>query len=128
VADFVKLAATAKRLIDANGRTVTVVQQGNTPADSDKPWRSADATNRASVTGKAVFVSTEPGSLGAQWINRENVKNSDQVAFFAANNDGGKTLEDFDLIVDGSINWKITRAQLLAPADTRLLYVFEVDR
>lgn len=126
MADFVKLAATAERLINANGRTVTVVQQGNTPADVDKPWRSATTTARASVSGKAVFVSSS--DLGYVVNNPDNVKRAEQVALFSANDDGGRSLEDFDLIVDGSVNWKITHAEVLAPADTRIMYLFEVNR
>jgi len=128
VANFTKLAATAKRLIDANGRTVTITKQGSVPANSNQPWRGQNSTIAGSVTGTAVFVSTEPGSLGIQWLNPDNTKRGDQVAFFAANNDGGKELETYDTITDGDKVWKIVRAQLLAPADTRLIYIFEVAR
>lgn len=124
--DFVKLAATAKRLIDANGRTVTVRKQGSTPVDPAKPWRGQSTPEADSVTGKAVFVS--PSDLGYVVENQDNVKRADQVALFSANDDGGKALETFDTIVDGSVEWKILRTEVLKPADTRLIYQFEVSK
>ncbi len=126
MADFVALAATAERLIEANGRSVTVTKQGATAADPNKPWRTTPTPVAGSVTGLAVFVA--PSSLGYVVENVDNVKRAEQVALFAANNDGGSTLEDFDVIIDGGTTWKILRAEVLQPASTRLLYMFEVSR
>ena len=42
--------------------------------------------------------------------------------------DGGYTLENFDLLVDGSVNWKIVHTEVLSPGSTRLIYMFEVVR
>lgn len=123
MADFTRLAATAKRLIEKNGRSVTVIKQGKTPTDATKPWRGQDTTHLASVTGKAVFV--QP-SKAIQ--NIDQLKRAEQVAYFAAANDSGQTLETFDLIKDGSTLWKILRAELLQPATKKLLYQFEVAR
>ena len=130
MANFIKLAATVKRLIDKNGRTVTITKQGKTPTVAAQPWRgqSANPTVLDTVSGKAVFVSTEPGSLGAQWMNRDNTKRSDQVAFFSATDAGTVALETYDTITDAGSQWKIVRAQRLKPGDTSLLFVFEVDR
>jgi hypothetical protein len=134
VADFVALAATAARLIAENGRTITLQQLGNTPADSAKPWRGpADPESpvRASVTGPAVFAADKVRqsivwSL-AQSFN-DGVKNPAQVCLFAATNDDGLDLTQFDQIVDGTTTWRIMRAELLQPADTKILYAFEVTR
>jgi hypothetical protein len=126
VVDFTKSAATAKRLIDANGRTVTVAKRGNNPQDSDKPWRGQADYDIATVSGKAVFVNSS--DLGYSVLDEDNVKRSVKVALFAASNDGGEELETFDEIRDGNVKWQITKAELLAPADTRVLYAFEVER
>lgn len=124
MADFTKLAATAKRLIEKNGRTVTVQQQAVTAADASMPWRATPTPAAVSVTGKAVFV--DSASLGITYVNEDNVKRGVQVALFAASNDGNNELEAFDTIEDGTRTWKITNAEVLQPADTRLLYMFEV--
>jgi hypothetical protein len=123
VADFTRLAATAERLIEKNGRTVTVTKQGKTPTDSTKPWRGLSTPGVASVTGKAVFV--EPSKLQR---NEDNVKRAEQGVYFAANNDGGQALETFDTLLDGASTWKILSAELLKPASKKLLYIFAVAR
>jgi hypothetical protein len=121
VANFTKLAATALRLINANGRTVTIVHQGNTPTDPTKPWRGEDTTVRASVTGTGVFTSLEA-------LNPDNTKREGQMLLFAASADESNDLEEFDQVVDGARYWKIVRAEVIGPADTRVLYKFEVSR
>lgn len=126
MADFSALAATAQRLIDANGREVSVVKRGSYAQDTDKPWRATDDYPETVVTGKAVFVSGS--DLGHNVRDAENVRRADKVALFAADNDGGNHLEEFHVIVDGDAEWKITNAEVLQPADTRLLYLFEVER
>lgn len=129
MADFTKLAATAKRLIDANGRTVTLTKQGvDDSGDVTKPWRTVATPAADSVTGAGVFVATEPGKLGAQWFNPDNLKRGDQIMFFAALNDEGKNLQEFDTVTDDGTVWKIVHTQLLSPATTKLLYQFQVRR
>jgi hypothetical protein len=122
VADFIKLALTAKRLIDANGRQVTLIKYGNAPQDQDKPWRGRSEYHEAEVVGYAAFV---PSS---SIKNANSVKREVSFALFAADDDGGHELETFDAIDDDGIIWKIIRTELIAPASTRVLYKFEVTR
>lgn len=124
--DFLRLAATAQRLIDENGRIVMVIKSGKNPQDSDKPWRGQATYNEASVSGKAVFVNSS--DLGYTVRDEQNVKRSVKVALFAAQSDGDYDLESFDVIEDGDVKWRIVQAQVLAPASTRILYMFEVAR
>ena len=130
--DFVALRATAKRLIDANSRPVTITRLGNNPStDDQKPWRSDNRPVIASVTGGATFVADKARG-GVVWsLAREVVdgmKTDNSVALFAAANDNGENLEEFDEITDGSTVWRILRTELLQPAADRILYVFEVAR
>lgn len=126
MADFAKLAAAAQRLINANGRTVVVAKLGSTPQDTDQPWRGQSDYGATLVTGKAVFVSER--DLGYTVRDEDNVRRPDKVALFAAADDGGHELETFDEIRDGSVVWRIMKVGVLAPADTRLIYMFEVTR
>lgn len=126
MADFTKLATTAKRLIEKNGRSVVVVKRGKQPQDTDQPWRGQTNFPEAEVSGLAVFV--DSSDLGYTVMDEENVKRSVKVALFAAANDGSNNLETFDEIRDGDVKWQISKAEVLAPADTRLLYMFEVKR
>jgi hypothetical protein len=59
MADYVRLAATAKRLVESNGRPVSFVRLQDAPADPDKPWRGAADPRTppaATVAGAAVAV------------------------------------------------------------------------
>jgi len=122
VADLVKLAATAKRLIGANGRQIKLVKFGSAAADDSKPWRGRREYHKAEVTGYAVQV---PEST---MTNEDGVKRLDDFFLFAANDDGGHDLRTFDAIEDGGWVWKIVKVRLLDPGSTRILYEFEVER
>lgn len=127
MADFVKLAATAKRLIDKSGRSVTLVKYGNAPQDSDQPWRGQKTYHEVEVTGKAVFVpKTQIITNFAEIV--DGVQHEGEYALFAADDDGGYDLEGFDAIIDRGKAWRIGKTELIAPADKRVLYLFEVKR
>lgn len=125
MADFAKLRKTAERLIEKNGRTVTLTRNGSTPTDAVKEWRGQSTPVVETVAGIGVFVSSE---MGKRVDNIADVKRIRQVCLFAAANDGGKQLETFDTITDGALTWRIVGAELLAPASTRMIYQFEVER
>lgn len=120
-------SALAKRLIDKNGRPITIVNLGETPADPTKPWRgAADARAEATeVPGTGAFVTGAPGELG---ITFENGAPDSQVVLFPAADDDGETLEDFDEIVDGSTRWRIVETKILQPGTTRFIYAFLVEQ
>ncbi|MCP4897716.1 MAG: hypothetical protein GY906_12150 [bacterium] len=120
--DFIKLAATAQRLINANGRSVSIVKHGKTPSDMNKPWRGESTPVIATVTGIASFVPMQ------QIENNDGVRRGTDYALFAADDDGGNELEDFDVIIDGGVTWQILDAKLINPASKRIMYQFEVKR
>lgn len=127
--DFVALAAIAERLITENGRAVTVVKLNQGSDDTAKPWRGvADprATPVATVTGNGVFV--ELSSLSELGIQASDDKRVEKVVMFAANDDDGNNLLTFDELIDDTERWKIVASQVLQPADTKILYFFEVGR
>lgn len=124
--NYAALATTVKRLIDANGRDIRLVQQGQNPTDSTKPWRGQAEFPRAEVLGKGVFVSS--GDLGHVLRNVEGLKNADKVMLFAAKDDLSLSLEEFDVVADGESLWSIGHAEVLQPGGTRLLYMFGLNR
>lgn len=123
MADFSRLAATAQRLIAANGRPITVVKFGSTPADDAKPWRGRREYHEAEVTGAGAFVPESMAEDAADAVRRRS-----DFVLFAAENDGGHDLRTFDAIEDGDLTWKIIKVTLVAPAATRIIYEFEVAR
>ena len=128
--DFTKLAATATRLVSANGRSVTFAQLDTTPADSSKPWRG-DATPRTSyaATSSQTAVFVPPGGvqqLGLGFLKEELVERAQQIMILSATSDD---LQDFDEVIDddGS-KWKIEFVEVLRPASTKVLNFVGVRR
>ena len=122
MADF---EALAKKLIDANGRTVSIIQLNDTPPNPAQPWRGvADPTSgQTAVTGKGVFVQLGGSNLG---INFRESDPDDQVLMFPAADDQGFPLEDFDEVLDNTERWKIKETQVLKPGNARYMYFFRV--
>ena len=143
MADFVKAAATAKRLIEANGRSVTFFKLNRTAADPTKPWRGptldADPTSAlegSKVTAKAAFVPASGSGFGRDARDRTTaaqrqeggaggtlVRDIKQIALVAASSmPSGTDLELFDAMRDGDRVWKIQFANILAPATTDIIW------
>lgn len=124
------LANRAADIIKANGREVTFVKLDNTPADADKPWRSAadPRANATRVTVPAVFVASV-SNLGFAVDFEELLKSSEQVAWVAPGAAFENDLSNFDEIIDEDDSvWKITTAALLKPASISIMYMFGLNR
>lgn len=120
--------ALAKRLIDANGRSITIVQLAKTAQDPSRPWRGPTnprAPALRSVTGFGCFVPLGGSDLGVTFPDDAP---GTQVLLFPAADDLGLPLEDFDEIIDGSARWAISNVQVLQPGAKRLLYYFLVQK
>lgn len=127
--DQVKLAATAERLIEANGRSATFRKRDRTPENASQPWRGPDkvptAPDGASVTAIACFVPAGNTSfLGEGRLVAADLSDRfDQVCLVAHDSlPTGTRLEDFSTVEDDSRAWKIARAELLQPGGTRMIY------
>lgn len=127
MANLVRLAATAARLIEENGRSVTVVKHGAYSQDSEKPWRGQSTYPEAAVTGFAAFV-PKTQLVGTFAMQEEGILRESEYALFAADSDEGYNLEGFDAIVDRDVTWRIMKTEVLAPGTKRVLYLFEVTR
>lgn len=127
--DYAEIAADALELVTEAGRSVTLVELNNTPADAQKPWRGATDPRlvpTATLAVPAVFV--EPSS--AQWLGlhleiSDFVKKSSQIAIVASTAD----LKSYNEIIDtDSTRWRITGMEQLKPASTSLLYFIGLTR
>lgn len=122
--DYTANAATALRLIEKFGRTVTIDKLDRTAADPSAPQDGpADPhVPTASVTPKAVMV--EPSSLNQV---DDRLKRVTKVAYVA----GSATAQDlrtFTRITDGSDRYRIDWVDALEPGDTVLLYTIGLVR
>lgn len=124
--DFTALAATAKRLVEANGRSVTLYRQSRTPAAAGQPWRGPDLTSPDDTEAVTMaFVPASGAGLGKMLVDRDGnlVRALDQVGLLAATSAGTFVVEEGDAVVDGSTVWRVVVVETLRPASTALLYV-----
>jgi len=135
VADFVKLAATAKRLVEKNARTVRLVKLNRTPSSSSEPWRGSDAapatgTGGATLPAKACFVPASGSGLGKLVFDLTGRLETafEQIGLVASNSVGGADLSGFDQVVDDNSVWKIEARGELRPASKSLLWVLGLKR
>lgn len=131
--DYVKLAETAKRLIEANGRTITFVREAETREDPLKPWDGPGSDIAAPPTEVPLYgVFVPPNTvrqfgvtaLGQGTEFNDVIAFSEQIAIvFPETHD----LRTFTHIID-SERWGIIGLQVLKPADTQLLAFVAVRR
>jgi hypothetical protein len=121
--DYVKLASMAKRLIDADGRSVTFTGNSGTPTVASKPWGAQTAAGEPLVTF-AVFVPPSSiqqfglAALGQGTQFEELVTFSDFVGIFFP---GTTDIRQFSHVVDDTETFGITGLQILKPGDVQLL-------
>lgn len=117
--DFTRLAATATRLIAADGRDMTIVKESRDPADPSKPWRGNDEGGviERPVTGAVTRYCEKE-------IDGEAIKIGDCKIWIGV--EAGYALETFDYIDDGDVRWSIQDVKVIKPADTVVAYRFQV--
>jgi hypothetical protein len=123
--NYVRAAATAKRLIEANGRYVTLFRKDKTAADTSKPWRGPIGSSDEEVgTVKAVFYPIE------EYDEKEGlVRRAEEKVMIAHDSlPIPEDLEDIDHMVDNGKIYKVITASPLGPGSVRVAYEFVVKR
>jgi hypothetical protein len=123
--NYVSLAATAKRLIEANGRNVTFSIKGETPLMPDKPWRGNDPAGDNSFVAKAVIIPFEESDTEGSLVRR-----GDARMFVAATSAtvAGKSMREVDSVLDGTELWKVVDVNDITPGPTSVLYELHIRR
>lgn len=127
--DYVKLAATAERLIAKSGRAITLVKFDRTVETPTKPWRGAEEPRGSNATETpTVGVFVEPSSatkLGMSAEVTDLLKRSQQMIMLSTQVD----ISAYNEVVDSdSTRWKIIGMEKLRPGETTLLYFVGVKR
>lgn len=119
--NYTKFAALALKLITANGRDLTITLRPRTPADATKPWDGPNVAASTSVIVKGVLgqdMQSDPkGDL---------VRDGNEVAYIAAAATDPAFVEDYDVLTDGTQSWKIASVEIVAPGNTRVLYILKL--
>lgn len=127
--DAVKLAATALRLLNDNGRSVTFIQHDTTPEIAAQPWDGPAAprtTPASTLVLSAVFAHPRfVDRLGLTIEVDDLIRRSEQIMIVSQ---GTNDLSIFQEVLDGTTYWKITGVEILRPGDTTLLGFVGVRR
>ncbi len=127
--NYSRLAATADRLIKANGKNVTFKRQSQTPADSNKPWRGAGA-HQEDLTIACVAVVVPNDEID----DKEAMRRGDSTAYIAASTFGnGDPFSAADLVTidtmvdDEGYTWHVHGVKIINPGSMRVLYTAELE-
>lgn len=120
--NYENLANTAERLIEENGRDLTLIKGSETVADPTKPWREDLVAGETRFTIKGVIVRYDNEDIDGTLIKR-----GDRQALVAHNSvedesTGSVIIEKFDRVLDGGVDWKIIEVTSWEPGDTRIFY------
>ena len=133
--NYVALAATAKRLIEANGRLVTLFKRDRDPAVAGQPWRGPDLIPTPPdgiILGpiRVAFVPASGSGFGKMLFDGETnlAVKIDQVGIMATVSAADLSvseadIEKMDSLLDGTEVLKIVSKGHLKPADTSLIFL-----
>lgn len=118
---FLKLA---KRLISKHGRSVTFYKLSNTIANAAKPWEGAAAAVETGATVATAVFLPHAGELELGKVVKDmEVFHTAEQMLLVAPPASGVNLEDYHLVVDGTVRWKLDVIRTVKPASLTILYV-----
>ncbi len=127
--DFVRLLATAQRLISESGRSIQLVKLDSTPADPTKPWDGPTDPRTGTTTLTLDGVAVDPTSaarLGLVSMTDDLMKRSEQIYIVAAG--ANVDLDVFNEVNDEGKTWKIEGVRTLRPGKVTVLSYIGVRR
>jgi hypothetical protein len=138
--DYVKLAATALKLIEKNGRAVTLVKLSEVPANASEPWKGpasasvsvgepgALGAGKVGIEVIACFVSFSDTDLAELFGPANGVRRGQKTVFVAGDSVAPEELRSFDRLIDGADVWSIESVDTLRPGDVSLLHYLVLTR
>lgn len=127
--DYANMLLVAERLVEANGRTVTVTREDRTPADPAKPWEGqADPGTDSALALLAVLLEYDTDEVDGTVIERSDMRAL--VAAKSADDAAGAAVDltTYDHLDDGADHWRIVGARKVKPGAVVLLYDLQLRR
>ena len=127
--DYVSFQNLAERLIETNGRVLSLVRrdQGNL-IDPAKPWRGSTEAAEIVVVVKGVFIEFEKEDFDGTLVRRGDKRVL--IAAKSVTDEGGSAsnlkIEDYDHILDATTRWKIITVELIEPGPLRIMFDLQV--
>ena len=127
--DYVSFQNLAERLIEANGRDLSLVRRDqDNPVDPAKPWRGSTEAATITVVVKGVFVDFEKQDFDGSLVRRGDKRVL--IAAKSVTDEGGSAanlkIEDYDHVLDAGVRWKIITTELVEPGPLRILFDLQV--
>ncbi len=123
--NFANLKALAERLVEANGRNLTLVRrdQGNL-VDPTEPWRGSTEAAEISFVVKGVFTEFEKEDIDGSLVRRgdKRVLIADQSVIDESGGASNLKIEDYDHILDDGVRWKILSVENIQPGPIKIFY------
>lgn len=130
--DYAALAVTARSLVEANGRQVTLRRLEDAPSDVSKPWRGpTNPASPADATATPSGVAVPPSSLvtlGMTTSDSDLVKRSSSIFIITPVSGETEDYSTFHELVDDGEPFRIVAVEKLRPANVTLLYFIGVAR
>lgn len=128
--DYDKMALVAERLVTENGRTISLIRQGETPTDTAKPWNGSSGVETVvDVPGiqllpnaVRVFGLSALGDAG----KLDGLISISELVYVIFQ--GEEDLKQFTFVRDGGVDYQIEATQALKPANKTLLGFVVVRR
>lgn len=122
--DWTSVINLANRLIERNGRPVQFVQNTQTVADTDKPWRNTAAEGDDVIqTLNAVFVPDGSG-LGFEAKDMNLFREAEQICIVAPELGSTYDLAEYHQVVEAnSRRWRFSGVKKLQPGLVPLLWI-----
>lgn len=131
--DYVSFRLLAERLINENGRLLTLQREDQVnPVVVAEPWRAADpvGANIVSLPVLGAFIEYEKEDFDGSLVRRGDkrvlvaAKDTEDVRTGTENID----VEDFDTLLDGAEVWKIITVEVIEPGPLRIMYDLQVRK
>jgi hypothetical protein len=127
--DYVAFRSLAERLIEANGRDLSLVRrdQGN-PTDPAKPWRGSTEADEITVVVKGVVIEFEKEDFDGTLVRRgdKRVLIADKSVIDEGGSATNLKIEDYDHMLDRGTRYKIMKAELIEPGPLRIMFDLHV--
>ena len=128
--NYTRMRATAERLIEANGRTMTFTKLGSTPANPAEPWREDTGADDVEITALVLETEFENEDIDGQLVRRGDKKMLVAASSIETNAPSGAdtTLADYDELLDEGAPWKIMAVLPTRPGEPRIMYEVHVRK
>lgn len=129
--NYAHMAASAKKMIEANGISCTFFRAGRDPADVTKPWRGPTTSGIAThppVTYAGVKAVLFPEEYK---VGKGEVVRTGFMTLLAAHDSfpgGAVDVRTIDTIDEGSFKWRVVDVFPLMPGVTPLIYQFKLEK